>query len=157
MAIALDVLLKEEYFHLQKVIEDFDSKTITIKAWSVTGSLVVIGAGFTDKGTKELFLVAAFASLLFWVIEGTWKLFQLSYYARIKVIETYFANPKGQTIHPLQIYDAFGKSYKNHQKKRLFPVMFWRNILLPHLFIVIGGIALYLLTRNGVIVLPQGE
>jgi len=31
-----DDLLKEEYFHLQDTVEDFDQKALTIKAWSVT-------------------------------------------------------------------------------------------------------------------------
>jgi len=155
MPIELDTLLKEEYFHLQRVIEDFDSKTITIKTWSVTGSLVVIGAGFSAKGSAELFIVAAVASLLFWVIESNWKSFQLSYYARIKAIENYFADPTTAPIHPLQIYKAWGLSWKNYHKGKLLAVMLWPNIFLPHLPIFIGGIVLYLLARFGVIALPS--
>ena len=37
-------LLKEEYLHLQKTVEDFDQRTLTIKAWSVTTSMAGIAA-----------------------------------------------------------------------------------------------------------------
>ena len=34
----LDAALQTEYLHLQKTIEDFDGKAMTIKAWSVTSA-----------------------------------------------------------------------------------------------------------------------
>ena len=41
--------LQAEYLHLQKVIEDFDGRALTIKAWSVTFSLVTIAGFFAPK------------------------------------------------------------------------------------------------------------
>lgn len=38
--------LKEEYFHTQKVFEEFDSKALTIKAWSITFSMAAMGASY---------------------------------------------------------------------------------------------------------------
>lgn len=63
--VADNAFLKEEYFFLQKTYEDFDSKSISIKTWSVSGSLVLIGAGFSEKGSAELFCIGAIASLFF--------------------------------------------------------------------------------------------
>jgi hypothetical protein len=34
-------LLRGEYFHIQRVAEDFDAKSLTIKSWSVTLSMAV--------------------------------------------------------------------------------------------------------------------
>lgn len=141
----IDLLLKDEYFHLQKVVEDFDGKSITIKAWSVTGSLVIIGAGLSDKGSKELFLVGGLASLLFWVIEAYWKAYQLSYYPRIKAIETYFSHPESPVIPPFQIYHAWLDSYRLVNKKQIHRILIWPTVMLPHVFLFAVGITLYIL------------
>jgi hypothetical protein len=153
--ISLDSLLKEEYFFLQKTIEDFDSKSITIKAWSVSGSLVLIGAGLSDKGGKELFLVGAFASLLFWFIEANWKGFQLSFYHRIRNIEAYFLDPQNSQIKPLQMSTAWSHSWKNYYKKKIGKIFWWPAVMLPHLILFLGGIALYFLVLFHVITLSS--
>jgi len=75
-----DDLLKEEYFHLQDTVEDFDQKALTIKAWSVTLSMAGFGVAFT-KSAPSILLLAALASLLFWVTEALWKSFQRAYYS----------------------------------------------------------------------------
>jgi hypothetical protein len=143
-------LLKEEYFHLQKVIEDFDNKTLTIKTWSISGSLVIIGAALTDKGTKELFLVASIASSSFWIIEAYWKAFQLSYYGRIKAIENHFLSPEKSELKPLQLYSAWGVSWKKYTKKQLFCYLFWPSVMLPHIILAAGGIIIYALLLSNV-------
>ena len=64
----LNSALQAEYLHLQKTVEDFDSKALTIKAWSITFSLTVIGGAFVSH--KELvFLLASVASAIFWYLE----------------------------------------------------------------------------------------
>lgn len=147
----IDLLLKDEYFHLQKVVEDFDGKSITIKAWSVTGSLVLIGAGLSEKGSKELFLIGGIASLLFWIIEAYWKAYQLSYYPRIKDIERYFSNPESQVFAPFQIYHEWMKSYVSFNKKRIHKILIWPTVMLPHIFLFIAGVTLYVLEQWDII------
>lgn len=44
--------MKEEYFHLNEIVEDFDQKALTIKAWSVTLSMAGIGVAFTQKAAS---------------------------------------------------------------------------------------------------------
>ena len=64
-----NVSLEKEYFHLQTIIEQFDNKSLTIKAWSVT----VVGsmAGSSAFTNDRLILVfAALVSLMFWFIDG---------------------------------------------------------------------------------------
>jgi hypothetical protein len=80
--------VRQEYFHLQKTVEDFDQRTLTIKAWSVTVSIAGVGAAFTQKASVLLILAAA-SALLFWIIEALWKSFQLAYFHRIRTIEAY--------------------------------------------------------------------
>ncbi|AYL94581.1 hypothetical protein [Mucilaginibacter celer] len=147
----IETLLKEEYFHLQNTIESFDSKSITIKAWSISGSLVVMGAGFTDKGSNELFLVASFASLLFWYIEGIWKAFQQSFYDRVYTIEDHFNAEIKKPIQPLQLSHFWSKRWHGKYKKGTFKVLFWPHVMLPHVFVFLGGIAIYLLATYHII------
>jgi hypothetical protein len=48
-------LLKEEYFHLQKTVDDFDQRTLNIKAWSVTTSMAGIATSFLhDKSLSSV-------------------------------------------------------------------------------------------------------
>ena len=73
--------LQAEYLQLQKVIEEFDARAITIKAWSVSFSLVVIRGAFASR-SAAVFTVAGIRSMLFWLIEANWKTFQYAYYDR---------------------------------------------------------------------------
>ncbi len=146
-----EILLRDEYFHLQKTIEDFDSKSIAIKTWSISGSLVIIGAGLSDKGSKELFIVGAIASLLFWYIEGNWKGFQQSFFYRIHQIEDYFVDSVKNPTVPLQISRNWSKSWNGEFRKKIFQLMLWPGVMLPHILLFVGGICLYIFDCNGVI------
>src|SRR5437868_6915089 len=98
-------LLKEEYFHLQKTVEDFDQRTLTIKAWSVTTSMVGIAASFLHSEASALSLLAALASLSFWMTEALWKEFQQCYYPRIRALERALATGNA-TKRPFRINET---------------------------------------------------
>ena len=135
-------MLKDEYLHLQRVVEDFDSKSITIKAWSVTGSLAVIGIGL-DKGTKpELFLVASLASVAFLIIECFWKSFQLAFYGRVEEIERWFRSPV-EDIFPFQISSTWDKNWQGGLVSVL-KIMIWPHVFLPHAIVAVVGLYLFL-------------
>jgi hypothetical protein len=80
--------LQAEYYHLQKTIEDFDGRALTIKAWSVTFGLASLVGAFVSRASL-VFLIAAAGAALFWLLESFWKAFQLGYYARIEKIEAH--------------------------------------------------------------------
>ncbi len=105
-------LLQKEYFLLEEMFENFDSKALTIKAWSVTVSMAGIGAAYAYK-TKELLILSAGSALLFWAIEALWKLFQRAYTKRIEEIESYFRSEIGQ-LSPLQISRAFSDHARSY-------------------------------------------
>ncbi|MFB0495013.1 hypothetical protein ABID99_001250 [Mucilaginibacter sp. OAE612] len=147
----IEALLKEEYFHLQNTIESFDSKSITIKAWSVSGSLVIMGAGFTGKGSIALFLIASVASLLFWYIEGIWKTFQQSFYDRVYTIEDHFNAEVKKAVQPLQLTHFWSKQWHGRYKNSIFKILFWPHVMLPHVFVFIGGIVLFILSFFNII------
>lgn len=136
--------LENEYFHLYSVVENFDSKSLTIKAWSVTLCVGIAGSGaFTDH--YDLLIYAAVASFLFWLIETYWKTFQYAHYRRLGQIEAYLSGDQPQ-IDCLQIGRSWYTSYKDGGGKRFLRIMFRLPVLLPHGNMAVGFALWYLLT-----------
>lgn len=132
--------LRQEYFHLQESIESFDEKALTIKAWSVTLSMAGIGAAFTAQ-MPLLLLLSSGASLLFWIIEGSWKTFQQANYYRVRKIEDFMQGeiPPGE----FRLPDITGAWSVGWRAVSLWRVMAWPHVFLPHAIVVIAGIALW--------------
>jgi hypothetical protein len=136
-------LLKEEYFHLQRTVEEFDQRALTIKSWSVTTSMVGIAAGFLQNKIAILCLLASLASLLFWLIETLWKVFQQCYYTRIRAIERAIASPQS-TERPLQILHSWFETWQSYHLRKLLGVMFLPQVALPHVIVVAGGLGVWI-------------
>jgi hypothetical protein len=136
-------LVKQEYFHLQKTVEDFDQRGLTIKGWSVTVSLTGIAAAFTQK-QPALLLLASLSGVLFWLIETIWKRFQVAYYYRLRIIESFLSgeNPEGFTAP--RITRDWGTGFRRYG---FIHVMFWPHIFLPHFVIAMAGLLLWLADR----------
>lgn len=138
--------LEKEYFHLQTVVEGFDSKSLTIKAWSVTLASAIAGSSaFTKENIILLF--AALVSLMFWFIDGSWKTFQYANYKRIKDIEA-FMRGEIKNLNNLQIGTSWGISYHKGGTRRLFKMLFWPHVVLPHGAMFLILILIYLSTFN---------
>lgn len=141
--------LQAEYFHLQKTVEDFDGKALTIKAWSITFSMAVLVGAFTSHASPVL-LIASAASLLFWVLEAVWKSFQLGYYHRIEAIELHFRSPTHE-LPPLQVNEAWMARWRNTHWSEVWRMAWWPHIALPHAAAAVGGVTLYALAISGAI------
>ena len=111
-------LLKDEYLHLQKTVEDFDQRTLTIKAWSVTTSMAGIAASFLHRDAAVISLLAALASLSFWMTEALWKEFQQCYYPRIRYLEVAFS-AGDTTQRPFQINKIWVQTYRSYQSEEI--------------------------------------
>ncbi|MCU0470547.1 MAG: hypothetical protein MUF58_18305 [Arcicella sp.] len=142
-------LLKAEYLHLQSTIENFDNKALTIKAWSVTFGFTAFGVAFSSKA-PSIFLIASLGSFIFWILEASWKTFQYAHYRRSREIESYFSGQRGKLM-PLQIGSSWSDSYNEGGFNRLFFIMKWHHVILPHIIVTIIGIILYLSTLFQVI------
>lgn len=129
-------LVKEEYFHLQKTVEDFDQRGLTIKAWSVTLSMGGIAAAFTQK-QPGLLLLASLSAILFWLIEAIWKRFQLAYYYRIKNIEAYLSGESPDGFSAPRITRDWSTGFRQYSLQR---VIWWPQIFLPHLVVALFGV-----------------
>lgn len=141
--------LQTEYFHLQKTIEDFDSKAMTIKGWSVTFGLSVLVGAFASHAAPVL-LIAAASSLLFWFLETMWKVFQLGYYERAGQIESHFRGEVELTV-PNQIGTAWMEKWNNTPWSEVARMALWPHIALPHAVVVVMGAALFCITKLGLV------
>ncbi len=132
VVVASDVreLLRDEYMKLQDIIESFDERVLTIKAWSVSFSFAAIGAAYAADGWPVLML-AGLSALLFWCIEGLWKTFQDAHYGRLYVLEDYFAGNSPPPA-PLQIGRSWYARWKAGRNRKLLRVMTWPHVWLPH-------------------------
>jgi hypothetical protein len=139
-AIRTDLLLAE-YLHVQKVVEDFDAKSLTIKAWSVTLSAAGLVAAYTEDQPIVL-LIAGFSALAFWLVEALWKTNQQAFYPRIRAIEAAFR--EGSEIPPLQIATSWSASWHAAWGAGLpYRVFRWPHVFLPHLPVALAAFGLY--------------
>ena len=135
-------LLEKEYFHIQSEIENFDEKSLTIKAWSVTLAGAIAGSSaFTDN--KMVILFAAIVSLMFWFIDGAWKTFQYANYRRIVEIEDFMRGEINDIVN-LQIAKSWNTSYHHGGNNRLAKIMLWPHVILPHGAMFIFMLLVYL-------------
>jgi len=139
--------LQAEYLQLQKTIEDFDARALTVKAWSVTFSLVAVGGAFASHAAL-IFLVSSLSALLFWLIEGTWKKFQYAYYKRSGLIEAHFRG-EARVAYPFQIAASWSTAWHAGGSSQLFRLMAWPQVALPHVFVALLGLVFYALTIMG--------
>jgi hypothetical protein len=135
--------LRQEYFHLQKTVEEFDQRALSIKTWSVTVSMAGIGVAITQKAPIIL-LLAAISSLLFWVMEVLWKSFQLAYYFRIQQIEGYMRGESNPDFSSPDINRAWGIGWR---QRGALQFLWWPHICLPHIVVFIAGTSLWVINH----------
>ena len=141
-------LLKDEYLLLQKFYEDFDGRIVTVKGWSATIGMAAIGGGFYQS--RYLWLFAAGAAVVFWLVESLWKSFQYMHAPRIAEIESAFRDDEFKEMVPLQIYSSWFDTFQENG----FGI--WENarmgiVALPHAVIFAAGGILFSLYSFGVI------
>ncbi len=141
--------LKEEYLQLQRTIEEFDGRALTIKAWSVTFSMMALVGAFAAHAPPAL-LIAVFGSCLFWWIECMWKTSQYAFYQRINVLEDYFAG-KGERPAPFQIGRSWYERWSRLSFRRMCRILLWPRVALPHAAVAFLGCLLYTLTLVDII------
>ncbi|MER2508673.1 MAG: hypothetical protein ABTQ27_07925 [Amaricoccus sp.] len=132
--------LQAEYLHLQKTIEEFDAKSLTIKAWSATLTTAGIAAAYTQNAPPVL-LITAGGGLVFWLIEIAWKVSQDAYYPRVEMIERCFRDQRFDQA-PFQI-SAWWPAPFGAQAARVVRALYLPRVFLPHLVVALAGLCLY--------------
>lgn len=143
----LDSALQAEYLHLQKVIEDFDSRTLTIKTWSISFSCVALISAFVSHAASVL-LISSSSALLFWFLEASWKKFQYIYYERCNEIEKHFRSDLKLNC-AFQISSSWQECWRSKRSPSLTKILSWPHVALPHFLIAVLGFTLFCLTYNG--------
>lgn len=138
-----DLTIKE-YFQCLSIIDAFDQRALTIKAWSVTASLAGIGAAFT-YGKPALFLVSALSAFVFWWLEARWKTFQSVYKSRAKEIEQYLQGRPSVQFRSPAIWESGTQHWHSKGQRRFQSLLFHTHVALPHAFIAVAGLLLWLL------------
>lgn len=142
-----EALLKDEYLQLQRTVEDFDGRSLTIKAWSVGLSTTAIAAAY-QQHNRWLLAAAFVAAIAFWTIDWVWKLHQHAFYPRIEAIEAWFRSPtqpEAKPIAPFQIARSWNDSTDARERWfRRRVIAFWYfGVCLPHLAVAIVAGSLF--------------
>ena len=137
-------LLKDEYVMLQQFYEDFDKRILGIKGWSATIAIAAIGGGLQYR-IRYLWLFAAAASLVFWLLESIWKRFQYLYAPRIHKIEESFREQKFDEMDPLQIYTSWYQIF-DKEGWSIFSTFRLGIVMFPHVLTLIVGTVLFALS-----------
>jgi hypothetical protein len=147
-------LVKEEYKELNAILDRYNSQIMTIKQWSITLAISLIGAAvWTDK--EGLLFVALGIAFLFWVTEGIFRAINRVHIVRQIEIEGYFSYcvtgripncglvfgfPVDLThVVPAQIGASWAKKmHGGGSKRRLFLSSFFSQYSWsPHLIIIV--------------------
>ena len=141
--------LKQEYLQLQQTVEGFDARVLTIKAWSVTFSMMALVGAFAAHAPPAL-LIAVFGSCLFWWIECMWKVSQYAFYQRINVLEDFFAGRCAPPA-PFQIGRSWYERWSRIGARKMCRILIWPRVALPHAAVALVGFAAFVLAVVGII------
>jgi hypothetical protein len=141
--------LAQEYLFLQKTVEEFDGRALTIKAWSVTFSAAGLGFAY-QQHEPRLLLVAAGSALVFWIVEATWKYYQRAFYPRIFEIEEWFVSDAGSADAPFQITTRWRNEFARWTDSwiytsgwKAFGIPFFMGVMMPHVMVIAAGLLLF--------------
>ena len=146
--------LKDEYFLLQGQYEDFDRRSITIKGWVTTGSIVGFGTALAQEQqyvSVSILAIVALLSAVVWYLEATWKQFQYAFQQRIRTIEPYFRSDdeffrmRPDLSNPPDPFQIFSSWMSSHKSNSLTRVGLQRFVQLPYsVIILIAALAIFL-------------
>ncbi len=128
-------LIFDEYYKIVDIIQSYDQHYFKIKAWNVTLSGLLLSFGIS----QEKFYVLVAASVLcfsFWITETWYKVIQNGHFLRAKEIEN--ALRHNLDISYPRIYGAYIEKFSTNKKTRKWvKMMFYPQVMLPHIFILI--------------------
>lgn len=124
-------LLKQEYFFLQTIIEDYNKQIWLIKALGITGTGAVITLAL-QQNQPLIPLLGIAIPIFFWILESQWKHFQRGFYPRVAKIEKILQQDCG--LQCPAIYTEWSHTFKrapiSNRKGYL-----WDGLLNPSVFI----------------------
>lgn len=128
-------VLIDEYMKLVDVIQSYDVHFLNMKAWGVTLAGVVLSVGVAQDNV--LVLIASFIlSLSFWVTESWYKMIQNGHMQRAREIENALHSNELVSIkYPRILGSYLEKSEKNRNERKWLRMMFYSQVMYPHVFL----------------------
>jgi hypothetical protein len=124
-------LLKEEYFFIQNIIEDYNKQIWVIKALGITGTGALLGLAL-QQGQNLFALVGCAIPIFFWILESQWKHFQRGFYPRVAELENILLN--GHQLRGPAIYTVWSRSLKRSAVPKRQGYL-WDGLLNPSVFV----------------------
>jgi hypothetical protein len=124
-------LLKEEYFFIQKTVEDYNKQIWVIKALGITGTGAVVAFALHHQQCLVI-VVGCAIPLFFWILESQWKHFQRGFYPRLAEIEDILKVSYG--LKSPCIFGNWCSSFKRDTVSRHSSYL-WDGLLNPSVFI----------------------
>jgi hypothetical protein len=126
----------------QEGIHTYGKIQFTIKGWAITVFAAFLGVS-ANNGNWQLLIPCVFALLLFWALDSIYKVIQLAYISRARVLETYLQG--GQTTDKLLIPDTENSIDKQIEKTCFCKTLVKPRVMLLYLMmlIIIACVPLY--------------
>jgi len=136
-------LLSQEYFKIMDVISFYDGYLMTIKGWSITIGMALIGYAFQQKN-KSILLLCCVSSICFALVDAKFKQYQTSYYPRMQNIEVCI-NENKPSCPPLQVDSAWNKSKSQNSYLKQFSTA---GVFMPHFIIFMLALLLFFVPKS---------
>ena len=135
--------LRDEYFKVVDILQSYDPYFLSIKTWGVSATGAIAAVGFANKAPIVLLLTSIIAGS-FWITEMRFKLLQLGHTQRAAELERTLSSNENLSSCP-RIMSAFGEqSSRNLKAHRWRSVLFWPQVMFPHVvFVVVGPLAYF--------------
>ncbi|GGZ73285.1 hypothetical protein [Paraglaciecola chathamensis] len=133
-------LLAQEYFKLIDVISGFDGYLMTVKGWSITVGLALIGYAFQQK-QKSILLLCCASALCFSFVDAKFKEYQVSYYPRMQQIENCFVKEPSENCSPLKVDGSWSETKKWYGVFLQYGKL---GVIMPHFILFVLALFLYL-------------
>ncbi|MEZ5823227.1 MAG: hypothetical protein R3C97_00295 [Geminicoccaceae bacterium] len=113
--------------------------------------------GFAYAEDKPIiFLLGSLSALFFWFLEARWNFYKQLMIDRATDLENFLRNNKIKSAE----YDgpAISKTFEEgfasrDRKKRMRRYFFFRHVYVPHIFVVIGGVIIFLFEEKYISIL----
>lgn len=145
-------LLVDEYMFLQRCIEEFEGRALTVKGWSVTLGSGAIAAAI-QQDNPSIFLAAAASAAGFWLTEAIRKGQQRTFNQRVSTIEAYFRmafpGTPPHSISPLQISTSWWQAHlrkrppSGHWASNFLTPLVLPGVILPHVVLIAAALSLF--------------
>ena len=141
-------MLDGELKHIDGAIWQHDQITTSIKNWAVVTWTASIGLSLKETGLHPYIWMTAIVSVVFWIVDGSFRRIQRTFIARIREISEYvnsatFQNAAG-TGQPLDFRLLVMRRKTTDFKDTLLGAMLFRSVSILNIGLTLCSLAVWL-------------